>query len=229
MLRKIFATGTILMLALVFAGCTLDHQPAGTPPDELNWWPSKAVPQPIQDSKSDGHYWWPTDRGEESSELWGNRGYVYVLRSEDDKTAEPAAVTKLPRDVKPVEALQLRDVHFHYDSAKLTPAAQELLLGAAATLKAHPEVSITLEGHTCSCGPQAYNLNLGLERADSVMKFLSNNGIDAGKIKTISYGETRPIVDTEEVEKCILLPESNSIRVAHQKNRRVEFRLETKE
>ena len=213
-------------LNFMLAGCIAPtDQSAGVPPDELTWWPTRAVPQPVKDVESEGRYWWPVERGEETATLWGNRGYVYVLRSEGEYPAEPPETTVLPRELKSVEALQLYDIHFHYDSAVLTPAAEEMMMDAVAKLTANPDASVTLEGHACSCGSRSYNLSLGLGRADAVMNFLISNGISADRVKTVSYGEQRPAVETEEVEKCILLPVNSPIRQAHSKNRRVEFRL----
>jgi len=229
MLKKIFMVVTILGLGLMLAGCAPTGRSPGVPPDELGWWPSKAEPQPVKDVESEGYYWWPTNPAEETDRLWGNRGYVYVLRYEGDVSEGPSEMAKLPRDVKPVEALQLRDVHFHYDDATLTPAAEKLLLEAVTRLKAHPEISITLEGHACSCGSQSYNLTLALNRADAVGNFLINNGIASERVRTISYGENRPAVETQQVDKCVLLPENSVIRQDHAKNRRVEFRLSVSE
>ena len=76
--------------------------------------------------------------------------------------------------------------------------------------------TIIIEGHTDSIRKPTYNLDLSQRRADSVKKQLLFMGIKASKIKTINYGETKPISgnDTEENRK---------------KNRRAVIRIENKQ
>jgi len=58
---------------------------------------------------------------------------------------------------------------------------------------------LTLEGHTCSIGTAEYNLALGERRANAVRDYLLNRGIAAGRMRTVSYGEERPI-DTNNTD-----------------------------
>lgn len=225
MKKNTLITGIILCLTLILAGCATTGDYSKQQADEnLTWWPTKAVPQPKQDAETPGQWWWPTKPGDETKRIWGNQGYVYVLRRES--IAEPEAPVKLPVAVKPVEQMKIRDVHFHYKKSKLTPAAQELMLSAVKVMKEYPNIMITLEGHTCSCASRSYNHKLGQARADTVERFLANNGISRDRLTAVSYGETRPVAETEDVRKCVLLPESSPIRKAHALNRRVEFSLE---
>jgi len=223
MRNTIYLAVTILSLSLILAGC--ETTPSSKEEPILEWWPTKALPQPVKASDREGDYWWPTSPGMETNRLWGNRGYVYVLRH-DGGEVQAAQPVQLPAEVKPVEAMKLRDVHFHYDSAELTPAARQLLLQAVTILKDKPDISVTVEGHACSCGPSSYNIGLAQDRADAVINFLADNGIEQARLQAVSYGETRPMVEVEEVPKCILLPEDSQIRKNHALNRRVEFRLE---
>jgi len=68
--------------------------------------------------------------------------------------------------------------------------------------------SITVEGHTDDVGPDADNLVLSQKRAQSVKDYLTEKGISANRIKTIGFGETKPI---------------NKAGGALQVNRRIEF------
>ena len=90
--------------------------------------------------------------------------------------------------------------------------AQGILKDVAAKLKEYPDVTLTIEGHTCSIGTEAYNMALGKRRAESVKQFLVSQGIDPNRLETISYGETR-----------LKVPERHAEDFA--KNRRVEFEV----
>ncbi len=92
------------------------------------------------------------------------------------------------------------DIYFEFDSVRLTPDAQGILAQKAQWLRANPDAKITIEGHCDNRGTNEYNLALGEGRAQSAMAFLTDLGIDAARLNTISYGEERPIdmAQTEE-------------------------------
>ncbi len=84
------------------------------------------------------------------------------------------------------------DIHFEFDSAILTPDAQELLKTKAEWLH-NSNVKSTIEGHCDDRGTLEYNLALGERRALSAKSFLVDLGIPASRLTTISYGEERPV------------------------------------
>lgn len=89
------------------------------------------------------------------------------------------------------------DIFFEFDSIRLTPGAQEVLVQKAKWLRANPDAGVTIEGHCDNRGTNEYNLALGEGRAQSARAFLVDLGIDAARLNTISYGEERPIDMTQ--------------------------------
>ena len=85
-------------------------------------------------------------------------------------------------------------VFFGYDSAELDGDAQELLQDQVAWLKQYPGVSLTVEGHCDERGTREYNLALGEQRATAVRDYLVIEGIDADRLRVISYGKEKPAV-----------------------------------
>jgi len=79
-------------------------------------------------------------------------------------------------------------------------------------LKDNPNVMVRIEGHCDERGTIEYNLSLGEKRAASAKKYMTDMGIDAGRIQTISYGKERPAV-------------TGSNESAWAKNRRDEFKI----
>jgi peptidoglycan-associated lipoprotein len=57
---------------------------------------------------------------------------------------------------------------------------------------------VTIEGHADERGTREYNLALGARRAMAVRTFLASQGVNAARIKTISYGKERPIALCDE-------------------------------
>ncbi len=85
-------------------------------------------------------------------------------------------------------------VYFGFDQYNLTNEAMEVLQEQARFLADNPETSVVVEGHTDDRGTRDYNLALGERRAVSVKNYLIANGVDAGRIRVISYGKERPAV-----------------------------------
>jgi peptidoglycan-associated lipoprotein len=83
-------------------------------------------------------------------------------------------------------------VLFNYDSAVLTPEAQERLTKKAQWLLKNSGVTIIIEGHCDERGSTEYNLALGERRAEATRAFLMDMGISASRLTTISFGKERP-------------------------------------
>ena len=102
------------------------------------------------------------------------------------------------------EASSLKDlsrIYFDFDRAELSNEAREILGKVAAQLKASPKKALTIEGNCDDRGTNEYNLALGQQRADAAARYLQNLGIDRKRVKTISYGEERPVC-SEATEAC---------------------------
>jgi peptidoglycan-associated lipoprotein len=103
--------------------------------------------------------------------------------------------------VVPRQELTIKDVFFDYDKAVLRDDAQPVAQNDASYLLQHPEVSVTIEGHCDDRGSTEYNLALGASRAAAVKDALQHQGVDAGRLKTISYGKEKPFC-TQDNEQC---------------------------
>jgi peptidoglycan-associated lipoprotein len=93
------------------------------------------------------------------------------------------------------------DIYFDYDESTLTDDTRDKLSRNADLLKSNPQFSITIEGHADSRGTNEYNLALGERRASAVKEYLGSLGVAGDRLRTISYGEERPVC-TQEEESC---------------------------
>jgi peptidoglycan-associated lipoprotein len=91
------------------------------------------------------------------------------------------------------EKSPLRDINFDFDSFVIRSDAREILKVNADYLSEHRVSSIVVEGHCDERGTAEYNMALGQRRAQETKKFLVNLGVKESLIKTVSYGEERPL------------------------------------
>ena len=95
--------------------------------------------------------------------------------------------------VEPAD-LNNQRVFFAFNSAEISEEANNNLLGQSLYMKNHEDTKIQIAGNCDERGSTEYNLALGARRANAAKKVLVNDGIDARRISTISYGKERPLV-----------------------------------
>jgi peptidoglycan-associated lipoprotein len=90
-------------------------------------------------------------------------------------------------------------VFFDSDQTDLTPQAIATLEKQVQWLQAYPRYTFTIEGHADERGTREYNIALGARRAQSVRTFMTSRGIDASRMRTISYGKERPVAVCNDI------------------------------
>jgi len=86
-------------------------------------------------------------------------------------------------------------IFFDFDRSAITPTAEIALMKKLAVLRANPNVRVRIAGHADERGSVEYNRALGQRRAEAAKSFLTNRGIDASRVTTVSFGEDRPLVN----------------------------------
>lgn len=95
----------------------------------------------------------------------------------------------------PSSLLSKRTVYFDFDSSEVQNPDRETIQAHAQYLAANGSASITLEGHADERGTREYNIALGERRANSVRQLMTLMGASGQQIRTVSYGEERPVVE----------------------------------
>jgi peptidoglycan-associated lipoprotein len=90
-------------------------------------------------------------------------------------------------------------VFFESDQTDLTPQSQATLDKQAQWLQTYNRNSFTIEGHADERGTREYNIALGARRAQTVRDYLASRGIDASRMRTISYGKERPVAVCNDI------------------------------
>jgi len=134
----------------------------------------------------------------------------------EPKKVEPAAAKVEPKPIV------LEDIHFDFDKATLTAEATAILKKNIAVLKDNPNVSVRIEGNTCSHGADDYNMRLSERRAAAVKEYLvKEGGIEESRMTSMAYGKTRPLCEENPTPK-------NKNSECMKSNRRVHFEVVAK-
>ena len=115
-------------------------------------------------------------------------------------------------DVKRAMVNASDNLEFENDKAIILKKSYGDLESLINILLVRDELKITLEGHTDNNGTEEYNMRLSENRVKAVKDFIVANGIDASRIKTSFFGESKPIAD-------------NNTEEGQAKNRRVEMKI----
>jgi peptidoglycan-associated lipoprotein len=132
----------------------------------------------------------------------GNDAVVAPVDPNAGKKETPAPVAEMMKN--------FGRVFFEFDAATLSSGGKEALEANAAIMSQYPDIKLEIQGHADERGTTDYNLALGQKRADAMVQYLLARGISSSRVKSVSYGEERPL-DGRATER------------AWSENRRAEF------
>ncbi len=140
----------------------------------------------------------------------------------------------------PETAIELPEILYDFDSWVLRPQFKDSLNGLVQTMYDNPTIIIELASHTDSRGTEVYNDTLSQRRAQAVVDYLIDQGIDRERLEARGYGKRNPRVIEQIIERDGFVFEEGTVlseefinslqdeahqEVAHQMNRRTEFRV----
>jgi len=114
--------------------------------------------------------------------------------------------------VEPGKTTVLKNIFFETDSFNLKVESRGQLLEMVDFLKKNPGLVIEIGGHTDDQGTENYNVALSQKRAESVVRYLAENGVSPARLKSKGYGFSVPLTD-------------NSTEEGRRMNRRTEFKI----
>ena len=134
----------------------------------------------------------------------------------------------------------IRNIFYEFDSAELLDSSTIALDSLVILLNENPNVTIELAAHCDYRGADEYNERLSQRRAESVVNYLREHGIDSLRLTPVGYGEKRPKIVTRRIaatydflnegdtltEAFILkFEEEEKQEICNALNRRTEFKV----
>lgn len=138
------------------------------------------------------------------------------LEEESTPSAEEIKVAETAVIEEKLSQLDFSSITFEKNSSALTDSAKNTLDVAASTLLENPSVNIRIEGHTDTSGNSDHNLKLSKQRAQSVLNYFVDAGIDGSRLEANGFGDQFPIAP-------------NDTQAGRIKNRRIEIKVKNGE
>ncbi|MEZ4799204.1 MAG: OmpA family protein [Flavobacteriales bacterium] len=160
------------------------------------------------------------EEGAKEDNRWS---YVYVdnvkvtpVKERTECSCENDIIASLvvdpPLQLSEYEKISLEAVYFEFDKSDLTKETIEKLDEVYTLLRRNRAMYIEIDGHTDIIGSEGYNIELSKKRAQMVIDYLVNKGIDASRLTIKFFGSSTPATENETTE-------------GRAKNRRVEFQV----
>ena len=143
------------------------------------------------------------------------KGYLFYSANFPLTGKNPDSTYSIDIPLQPLEAnaiIILKNVFFDLNQYELKPESQVELFNVVKLLKENPTLKIQINGHTDNVGKPADNLLLSKNRAQSVVSFLTANGIQAQRLSFKGFGDQQPVAD-------------NSTEEGRAQNRRTELKV----
>jgi len=196
MKKHLVLIGMLMVLAFglsLFSGCAEKKAVVKDEAVQQQKEPAKAAPVAVKD-----------DEAARKAKEQADREAALKAQAEKDARAK--------RNAAALAALNVQNIYFDFDKSAIRPDAREILKANAEIFTKNSAAKIVVEGYCDERGTAEYNMALGERRAQEAKQYLTNLGINASRMETISYGEERP-----------LDPGQNE--AAWAQNRRVQFLL----
>lgn len=144
-----------------------------------------------------------------------------ILDSEDKCPQQPGPASnygcpELKKEVRNLFKKAMKGIQFETGKDIIKKSSYPILDQIVSVMELNPEYHLTISGHTDNVGDDDENMQLSIDRAAAVGKYIINKGINADRITTQGFGETKPIA-------------SNKTSKRRTENRRVEFEISFEE
>jgi outer membrane protein OmpA-like peptidoglycan-associated protein len=146
----------------------------------------------------------------DSSLSQGSHKIIYQILLPEVIQPQPATPLQL---LSVQDTIHLHHIYFDFDKSSLKPESESELRQLVKLINTYPDKTYTITGHTDNVGNEEYNRILSRQRAETIVNYLIQHGINPNILKYQGMGSSEPI-------------ESNSTEWGRSKNRRIEVSIQ---
>ena len=168
-----------------------------------------------------------------------NKDFIYSLKSKEDieachqlnRRVEMVVIGKDIEDSLKIpfdKPIRIEGIMFDFDSWKIRPKSYSILDELVNFLQDNPTLVIEVANHTDCRGSDSYSIRLSQRRAESVVDYLIDHGIDPSRVVPKGYEEDQPYTYEGKLLTCdyiFSIEDKETQEMLHQMNRRTEFRV----
>ncbi|HUQ67034.1 MAG TPA: OmpA family protein [Flavitalea sp.] len=143
------------------------------------------------------------------------KGYLFFSENFSLRDHTPDSTYNIDISLEPLHAnatVILKNIFFDVNRFVLKPESSSELDNIVELLKENPSLKIQISGHTDNTGKPADNIKLSNNRANAVIEYIMSKGVDAKRLSSKGWGETKPLAD-------------NSSEEGRARNRRTEMKV----
>lgn len=144
----------------------------------------------------------------EADRALNRRAEIIIETNSKIKKTDNLLLNNIIEKVPVGETIRLKNINFEGGSHKILEISKPALENLLATLKAHPTLTIEIQGHLCcttrdedAMDYDTRTRNLSVNRAKAVYDYLVENGINPNRLSYKGFGGTRKIITEEESEE----------------------------
>lgn len=138
-------------------------------------------------------------QGEEYAFSISCEGYLFY--SENFSTFEDKQERQIfLTPIKAGESIVLKNIFFETNSHSLLPTSFAELNTLIELMQKNPSLKLMIEGHTDNIGKEELNIKLSQQRAEAIVSYLTEKGIEPSRLKAKGYGFSKPIADNNTEE-----------------------------
>jgi outer membrane protein OmpA-like peptidoglycan-associated protein/tetratricopeptide (TPR) repeat protein len=168
-----------------------------------------------------GRYLFILPSGKNYNITYNADGYLFTSENLDVRDSTAYQIIDHAIDLNPFkigEKIVLRNIFFPSGKAQLAPESQAELNHLYDLMTKFKGLKVEISGHTDAQGSDAINMPLSLHRAESVIKYLEEKGIDSARFQAAGYGPTQPMARNKNAD-------GSWNREGMRMNRRIEFKI----
>lgn len=118
--------------------------------------------------------------------------------TQEEEVSEDTQLSRLGNKFRSTNTAVLQNIYFDFGTSQLQDESLPTMNAIKNLLDANPTLRIEIAGHTDNVGAEEVNIQVGMDRAEAVLKWLTKNGISKKRLTAKSFGSSKPLASNDD-------------------------------